>query len=195
MILSLEQSTPDRLRPAFNKFFMYTLVAVTLLYISFGTSGYLSFGPETKDLITMNLPPVEGGFLDFAKLVKFCLGVALLLTYPVMMFPVTTLIEQKIVTLSVCIKDNKFLRVAIVFVLVSITGIVVISLPNFTTLMTIIGATCCTTLAFVMPAMCHLALFRAELTQSQRCIDYFLIFLGVAGAVTPLVMLLWPLLY
>jgi hypothetical protein len=37
-------------------YFKSTLILVTLLYISFGLCGYLSFGPETNPIITLNLP-------------------------------------------------------------------------------------------------------------------------------------------
>jgi hypothetical protein len=37
-------------------------------------------------------------------------------------------------------------------------------LPNFGQLMALVGATCCNLLAFIMPALCHLALFRSLFT-------------------------------
>jgi hypothetical protein len=48
MIFSLEQSIPERLKSQFRELFVRTLSVVTVLYISFGASGYLSFGPRTK---------------------------------------------------------------------------------------------------------------------------------------------------
>lgn len=93
MILSLEQSVPDNLRSSFKSLFVVTLTCVTSLYITFGASGYLSFGPSTKDIITLNLPR-DSGF-DFGLLVKMCLCLALFFTYPVMLFPVTALIKQR----------------------------------------------------------------------------------------------------
>ena len=60
----------------------------------FGIAGYLSFGPDTKEIITLNLEP-EGG-IDFALIVKVCLCFSLFFTYPVMMFPVTKIITPKV---------------------------------------------------------------------------------------------------
>ncbi len=113
MILALEGSASDTLRPQFRcvqrlpiiflvttansrRYFVATLVSVTMLYVTFGVSGYLSYGADTKDIITLNLPISEGG-PDFAALVKACLSFSLFFTYPVMMFPVTTLLEERIV--------------------------------------------------------------------------------------------------
>ena len=94
MILSLEQSMPDQLRSTFKRLFVQTLVFVTIIYVAFGTSGYLSFGPDTKQIITLNLEPAGG--IDFAIIVKMCLCFSLFFTYPVMMFPVTKIITPKI---------------------------------------------------------------------------------------------------
>ena len=35
-------------------------------------------------------------------------------------------------------------------------------MPNFGQLMALVGASCCTLLAYIMPALCHLVLFRLE---------------------------------
>ncbi len=139
MILSLEQSVPDNLRAAFKRLFVVTITCVTSLYVTFGASGYLSFGknfrsnfaffyfmkiflgPETKDIITLNLPRNSG--LDFALLVKMCLCISLFFTYPVMLFPVSALIQQRLTHAFVGLhKDDKIMPVAIRFALVTTTG-------------------------------------------------------------------------
>ena len=35
-----------------------------------------------------------------------------------------------------------------------------LQVPNFGQLMALVGASCCTLLAYIMPALCHLVLFR-----------------------------------
>ena len=56
MILTLEQSVDVSIRDKFRDYFVTTIMGVTMLYITFGAAGYLSYGPETKDIITLNLP-------------------------------------------------------------------------------------------------------------------------------------------
>ena len=56
LILSLEGSVSKGLRDQFKTIFMVAMVIVTGLYIVFGVCGYLSFGPHTKSIITLNLP-------------------------------------------------------------------------------------------------------------------------------------------
>jgi len=180
MILSLEQSMPDQLRSTFKGLFIKTLTFVTTIYIMFGIAGYLSFGPDTKEIITLNLEP-EGG-IDFALIVKVCLCFSLFFTYPVMMFPVTKIITPKVQQL-ITIEETTLFRLVLRFILVSITGIIVIVIPNFADLMSFIGATCCTLLAFILPALCHLILFKNDLDKFQMFLDIFLILVGIIGSI------------
>lgn len=39
-----------------NRIFKLAMVVITSLYMTFGVCGYLSFGEETKSIITLNLP-------------------------------------------------------------------------------------------------------------------------------------------
>ena len=175
MILSLEQSLAVDLRSKFRDYFVTTIVAITTLYITFGAAGYLSYGPETKDIITLNLPN-DGGF-NFAILVKICLCISLFFTYPIMLFPVFSILEKKL-SISSSAVLAKFVRLSVVL----LTGLIVLKVPNFGQLMALVGASCCTLLAFIMPALCHLVLFRKEEDRSSKMLDYTLIVLGVTGA-------------
>ncbi|KAG8230461.1 hypothetical protein J437_LFUL009950 [Ladona fulva] len=152
MILSLEHSLAVAVRHKFNNYFVSTIIGVTLLYICFGASGYLSFGPETSDIITFNLPKSNG--LNFANMVTFCLCVSLFLTYPIMIFPAIQLLEARYLPSNDVIKGN-----ALRFFIVSLTGMIVIAVPNFGNLMALVGATCCTLLAFILPGILHLYIF------------------------------------
>jgi len=186
MILSLEHSVPDHIRSSFKRLFVITISCVTFLYISFGTCGYLSFGPETSDIITTNIPHESKDSFDFARLVQFCLSLGLFLTYPVMMFPVTNLLQQRAQQWlnSDKIVEHKYFGMFIRLCCVTITGIVAILVPKFALVMSLIGATCCTFLAFIIPAVCHIMIFKETLTNSQRAWDYFLVAVGVIGCLT-----------
>ncbi|XP_048775829.1 uncharacterized protein LOC125680372 [Ostrea edulis] len=179
MILSLEGSLAADIRYKFKRYFVCTMVIVTSLYISFGSAGYLSFGPETNPIITLNLPKGESQ-VDFAMVVKTFLCLALFFTYPVMMFPVMKLLENYFITdAHKKILKGNILRVFTVFM----TGCIVLVIPNFANLMALVGATCCTMLAFTLPGLFHMCIFKGNLTIYQVIIDWTLIFLGVVGAV------------
>jgi len=176
MILSLEQSLAEDIRYKFRDFFVSTIIGITTLYITFGAAGYLSYGPDTKDIITLNLPN-DGGF-NFSVLVKVCLCISLFFTYPIMLFPVFSILEKKM-SISSTTVISKFMRLSVVL----LTGLIVLKVPNFGQLMALVGASCCTLLAFIMPALCHLVLFRREEDNSSKILDYILVVLGVLGAI------------
>ncbi|ELT99255.1 hypothetical protein CAPTEDRAFT_221555 [Capitella teleta] len=179
MILSLESSLHFDIRHKFKFYFKSTLVLVTSLYISFGLCGYLSFGPDTNQIITLNLP--KGTSLDFAIVVKSCLCLALFFTYPIMMFPVIKLLEVKVLPRPESVWQGNMLRLCMVM----LTGIIVLGIPNFSTLMALVGATCCTLLAFTLPGIFHLQLTKqitGSISRWAFSIDVFLIVLGIVGA-------------
>lgn len=178
MILSLESSIAEDIRHVFKKYFISTMVIVTTMYISFGACGYLSFGKETKEIITLNLP--KGDSIDFAMIVKSFLCLALFFTYPVMMFPVMKILENYLfVGAEKTIWKGNVLRVF----MVTVTGITVMLIPNFANLMALVGATCCTLLAFILPGLFHMSIYKGSLSISQVILDWTLIFIGVAGTI------------
>nr|XP_053628268.1 LOW QUALITY PROTEIN: uncharacterized protein LOC128685722 [Cherax quadricarinatus] len=180
MILSLEESMAEHKRDKFRSTFVCTMTGLTMLYICFGVSGYASFGPHTMDIITLNLPH-GSGTVDFAAMVKICLGVSLFFTYPLMMFPVTHLLDKTFGFATVPYRGN-IMRL----ILVIMTGMVVSAVPNFAILMSLIWCNFSTLCGFYSPAAFHLAIFKQRLTKRQKYFDILLIVLGVLGSIVGL---------
>ena len=98
-----------------------------------------------------------------------------------MLFPVFSILEKKMTIATSGVK-SKVLRLFVVL----LTGIIVVRVPNFGQLMALVGASCCTLLAFIMPALMHLVLFRHDTDQdgsNSRVLDYVLVCIGVTGAI------------
>jgi proton-coupled amino acid transporter len=99
-----------------------------------------------------------------------------------MMFPVIKLLELKVLPQPESAVQGNALRLCMVL----LTGIIVLGIPNFSTLMALVGATCCTLLAFTLPGVFHLQITRrmhGSISSSALCMDVFLIALGVVGSV------------
>jgi len=191
MILSIEDSVALSHRIKFRRIFVVAMVVVTFLYVSFGAAGYLSFGSETSPIITTNLPHGTGSSVDFAVVVKLLLCIALLFTYPVMLFPVIKLVEANmedrinslLSRFFSATKTSALSHTLVRISLVLLTNVVVLLIPNFANLMALVGASCCTLLAFILPGIFHYQLFRnSGLARSQVMFDVFLIILGIVGA-------------
>lgn len=106
MVLPLENSMQNKDR--FQPILVATVALVTCLYGTFGMCGYLAFGDDTKDVITLNMP---GSVLS--KIVKLSLCVGLYFTYPMMLFPVFEVLEPYFVQRS-SQNSGKILRVTVV---------------------------------------------------------------------------------
>ncbi|KAI0219624.1 Amino acid transporter AVT3B [Lamellibrachia satsuma] len=190
MILSLESSLAKEIRHQFRYYFKLTLTVVTALYVLFGICGYLSYGPNTNPIITLNLPKGDSldfalvvktcDSLDFALVVKTCLCLALFFTYPVMMFPVIGILEKKLLHKP---GENVWHGNLLRFGLVTVTGLVVLVVPNFANLMALVGASCCTMLAFVLPGLFHMQIHAGSLTKNEKAFDIFLIIIGIVGGI------------
>eukprot|EP00039_Didymoeca_costata_P004251 m.72225 g.72225 ORF g.72225 m.72225 type:complete len:431 (+) comp12311_c0_seq2:357-1649(+) len=174
LIISLEASVPKEHRKEFPRIFISALTVITCLYIVFGAFGYISFGEETEKIITLNLP---SGI--FPNVVKACLSFSLFFTYPVMVFPVSGLLEKKLSNgKGLPYVKGTGLRAC----LVAATGIVVVCIPDFAIIMGLIGSTCCMVLGLIMPALNHLAIFKTKLTRIQIFWDILIILLGCIGS-------------
>ncbi|CAB4019596.1 amino acid transporter AVT3B isoform X1, partial [Paramuricea clavata] len=96
-----------------------------------------------------------------------------------MMFPVSRILEMRLFTDP---KEGDYYKSSVVrSSLVLLTLVIVISIPSFSTLMALIGSSCCILLAFILPGLFHLRIFNEELTIYQKIWDYFLILLGIVA--------------
>lgn len=67
--------------------------------------------------------------------------------------------------------------------MVTLVGLIAISVPGFTTFIAFVGSFACSSLAFILPAACHLVLFNEKLSRAAAAMDYFLILFGFTGMI------------
>mmetsp|Transcript_15443 Transcript_15443/g.26359 ORF Transcript_15443/g.26359 Transcript_15443/m.26359 type:complete len:172 (-) Transcript_15443:3-518(-) len=140
----------------------------------FGTCGYVAFGNQTISPISLNLKGESAAFVQVA----LCL--ALYLTYPIMMFPVSDVLENLFLSDSskpprrYC--PSRTVRVMIVLV----TATIAYSLPNFGKFLELVGASICTLLGFILPCYFHLRVFgRKEMKMWELLFNIFIIVVAV----------------
>jgi proton-coupled amino acid transporter len=172
LILPLESSCADR--EGFPRLLKRTITGITILMAVFGTCGYVAFGNQTISPISLNLKGESASFVQVA----LCL--ALYLTYPIMMFPVSDVLENLILSDSnkpprrFC--PSRTVRVIIVLVTATIAYI----LPNFGKFLELVGASICTLLGFILPCFFHLRVFgRKEMKMWEVLFNVFIIVVAV----------------
>ncbi|KAK8926352.1 hypothetical protein KSP39_PZI018009 [Platanthera zijinensis] len=181
MTLSLEASMADKKK--YRWVLLLAFIAITLIYVSFGIFGYLAYGDETKDIITLNLP---NNLSAIATKVGLC--IALAFTFPIMMHPIYEIVEMKLALIGWfqklrCNARGERLVVQgarmLVLLILSITAS---SIPGFGSFISLVGSTLCALLSFVLPATFHLLLMGSNLKIWQRAVDYIILLIGLVFA-------------
>lgn len=172
LILPLENSYANR--DDFPRLLKQTLLGITLLMAFFGICGYAAFGDTTASPITLNL---MGGTATFVQL-ALCL--ALYFTYPIMMFPVSDVLEQLFLAdvhkPPKTYYPSRVLRLCIVL----ITATVAYTTPNFGHFLELVGSSICTLLGFILPCIFHIQVFgRAESRIWELILHVCIIIIGI----------------
>jgi len=155
---------------------------LAILFASFGTLCFITYGLGTRSMITFNIP--QNKITSFLRLF-YCLGICF--TYPVMMFPLYQLSEAK----YKCIKGARKGKRRYIFraLVVLSTGLVGLQIPHFGLFLGIIGSVACSLLAFVLPALFHLRrIDRSDASRLGDAKDMGLIAFGVVGGGVSFVM-------
>jgi proton-coupled amino acid transporter len=167
LVLPLESSCQDR--SAFPGLLKAVLVGITIVMATFGTAGYLAFGDHALAPITLNL-----GGSGFSTFVKLALCLALYFTYPIMMFPVHSVLEA-LYTRSEPTRSF-LLRTG----LVALSALVAYAIPDFGKFLSLVGSSICMLLGFIFPCFFHLSVFGVGgLPWWQSLLDIMLIVGGI----------------
>ena len=174
MVIPLESEMKDPGR--FPSLLVSVIGGVTLLYGSFGMFGYLAFGDDTREIITLNLPE---GMLPVAMKSALCIG--LYFTHPLCLYPVHQILEAGCYTARGCVarSQQNGLRLA----LVSVTALCAITIPNFGIFLSLIGSSCAALLALILPSAFHLKLRWHTTGPLSKARDAAVLLIGVAAGI------------
>jgi len=156
-------------------------IFVGLLYLSFGIIGYLTYGDSAMSVITLNLKQ-ENPHDKSVVALQIGYVFALLLAYPVTLYPAIRIIEPRIFkdkkSRSITLKKN-LLRTGLVL----FTGVAAIGgSDQFDNFIGLIGGLACVPLTLIYPALFHLKIFKPyELSPREKWENYIIIVLGTLG--------------
>ncbi|KAL8601042.1 hypothetical protein ACOMHN_030699 [Nucella lapillus] len=181
---TLEGSMADRGK--FSRMMRWTHVAAAIFKASFSYIGFLTWGRDTQEVVTSNLPhPV------FKTAVNLILVTKALLSYPLPFFAAVDLLQTAFFQsrraegsggVSRCVDSSGRLTVWAVglrLLLVLTTTALAIGIPHFSLLMGLIGSFTGTMLSFVWPCYFHLRLHWARLPWSARALDIAILLIGL----------------
>ena len=155
----------------FSWFFSATMYLVLLLLSVFGSFGYVAFGSDTQDVITLNLPATSIFYLLTASI---CL--CLVLTYPAQIFPVIEICEKHVFfERAYAAKLNPmllyWLQNAFRSFIVLTTVVAAVCIPNVGIILSLTGASTGPAIGYIIPVLIY---FRLHWHQGIRW--YILLF-------------------
>ncbi|KAJ8754537.1 hypothetical protein K2173_005698 [Erythroxylum novogranatense] len=186
MTLALESSMKERGR--FPSLLGKAFSGITFVYVLFGFSGYMAYGDETREIITLNLPH---NWSTTAVQAGLCLG--LLFTFPIMLHPIHEIAEGKLRSREWFKKHfssgggnltpmGKCGIYACRSILIVALAVLASFIPGFAMFASLVGSTVCALISFVLPAVFHLRLLGSSLHRWQRALDYFILICGLLFA-------------
>jgi len=169
-------------REKFGCMMYWTHLAAAVFKAVFSYIGYVTWGEETEEVITNNLPTT------LKIIVNVILVIKALFSYPLPYFAAVEIIEnsffqdQAKTFFPSCYRDNlsiKWWGIALRMLLVVVTMLLAIFIPHFALLMGLIGSFTGTMLSFVWPCIFHLYLKRHTSPLYMKICDIVIIILGV----------------
>mmetsp|Transcript_12088 Transcript_12088/g.18084 ORF Transcript_12088/g.18084 Transcript_12088/m.18084 type:complete len:557 (-) Transcript_12088:125-1795(-) len=184
LVLPIQDAMLPALRPNFGSILITCTSAVAILFMLFGLLGYLAYGPEVEDFITVELPihSVEG------VLVRALYSIGIVFTFPLQLFPAVKIVERLLWTPLENAKPptnrrrwgKNLLRVAICMFVASIA---LIGGQGFDVFVALVGAFCSVPLSLVYPVVFHLQLRGKFISPTAKKIEIGLAALGILGAI------------
>jgi proton-coupled amino acid transporter len=178
--MSMYESAAPQLRPRYLTIFGRTVTAVVLSLTAFGVVCYLALTNKTESIVLLNLPvwPTPGSSITAG--VQTVQVVAILCTYPIVMFPVVKYMEARLLPQSgrhnTLQKWTKNVFRSVVVILISVLGVVCKdSLDNYIAL---VGGLCSAPVCLVYPGIMHL-----KIVGTNKFVSCSVVVLGIAISV------------
>uniref|UniRef100_A0A8C5HXQ1 Vesicular inhibitory amino acid transporter n=1 Tax=Gouania willdenowi TaxID=441366 RepID=A0A8C5HXQ1_GOUWI len=178
----LEGSMEDR--GHFNGMLGWTHGVACMTKTMFSLTAVLTWGPQTKEFITDNLPS------NLRPVVNLCLLAKALMSFPLPFYSAATILQSCVFRApsdaaapSVSIHDGRG-ALAIRCALLLMSYLLVLLVPRFSLLMGLTGSVTGAALTLILPCLFHLTLRWKQLTVRERLIDAAILSFGVICSVS-----------
>lgn len=152
---------------------------MTGLFLATGWVGYIAYGEDTDEIITLNLPQDAIA----TKMIAAGLMIAQFGSFPVQMFPVFAMSERWLFTPHT--KHVEWKRTAMRALLAVIICFVAVAIPRFGMFMSLVGGVGSSTLSFSVPAVLYAQYYREKGNLSTLALvcSIGIVLFGAAAAV------------
>ena len=156
------------------------------LDLAMAVIGLLMYGDGVKDEVTKNVLTSEGYPQWISLFVVIAVAIIPLTKVPLNARPIISTLELFLGLDARAISDTAaltgmssltrgILKITIRIVMTIVIVVLAILIPQFDTIMSLMGSVACFTICIILPCAFHLKLFGKELTKTQRMVDWTLI--------------------
>ena len=165
----------------FKKIFFIISFLVTLLYIFFGTLCCLALGNKIDQIILMGIEKEASYFIYFQAFY----ALALILTYPLQIYPVVMVLEMNRWVKPFINKNpkNKLRKYLPRFGLTAVIFFIAFLVPKFSTFLNFVGSFSGTALQFVFPILAYQIFYKQTVSRTKTIINYGLMIIGVVAGI------------
>eukprot|EP00903_Cladosiphon_okamuranus_P013130 g12245.t2 len=195
LVLPIQDAMDLKVRHRLPAALCWSMVGITVFFVAFGAAGYLAYGRDVANFITVDLP--EGSVTGTTVRVMYSVG--LILTSPLQLFPAVKVLERIIWPAPAHgvpkkTASKKWLKNLLRSATVALTVLVaLVAGSRFDSFTGIVGGVCAVPLALVYPTLFHMTLFGKQDTPGQKFLHKALlvggVLAGVASTVTSLMVL------
>jgi len=167
----------------FPRLVSYQFLIITVIYITFPTLCFLTFGDDTNGIIFFNLPQTNKFFLT----VEILYAVALLASYPIQVYPAFKIIEGSSLGKWVLFESGggyvELKRMCMRLLIVSLMFLVAYTTKSFALFLNLLGSFVFTIISFIIPIWIYNEYFKATISPFVKTINYIILVIGaVLGA-------------
>ena len=171
-----------RHKEKFNSLMNFSYGIMTLLNVIIGVVAYISFQPNTAEVITNNLP--EG---SFRRAVNAMAAVLSFTSYTLPMFTIFEIVEKSNLPCLPQEFGKSVLSVSVIIFRVSLISVSVIfaaTFPAYTYLLAFVGSIAGISLEFIFPPLFHMKLYSQDMSWYSIMLDAVLFAVGVSVSLT-----------
>ncbi|KAL9880495.1 proton-coupled amino acid transporter 3-like [Glossina fuscipes fuscipes] len=140
---------------------------ITFVFIFTGVITYIKWGEEVEGSITLNLDET----IPFNQAVKLVAALGVFFGYPIQFFIMFNIIWLPMLQRWKFVQGYRLIvEVSLRFIFIVLTFCVALLVPNLELFISLIGAFCSTTLAFVIPVFIDFAV-KAQTPEELKCIS------------------------
>lgn len=139
----------------------------------FALAAFLTWGEDSKEVITDNLPSA------LQTVVNLCLLAKALLSYPLPFFAVTDILHTCILQNDRSGDKSPLLAMGLKGSLLVLTLLLAIFIPHFALLMGLTGSVTGAAMTFLLPSLFHLKLKWEKLMFLEKCADISVFLIGI----------------